>query len=133
MPSRRLTKNNSKISKSTAANKKLRVLMLTWEYPPYIVGGLGAHVGALAPALVRANVEVHVVTPRWKGGEPKEPIAANKLRGKSSTVYRVAPPVAGLTNFFADVQQTNLNLEEQGNALFDQLGGFDLIHAHDWL
>lgn len=132
MPSRKPTKNSSRTSKSTAS-KKLRVLMLTWEYPPYIVGGLGAHVGALAPALVRAGVEVHVVTPRWKGGEPIEPIGAKRSRGGSSAVYRVAPPVAGLTNFFADVQQTNLNLAEQGQALFDQLGGFDLIHAHDWL
>ncbi len=56
MPSRKPTRNSSKTSKSTAASKKLRVLMLTWEYPPYIVGGLGAHVGALAPALVRAGV-----------------------------------------------------------------------------
>lgn len=135
MPSRKPTTNNSRTSKSTAANKKLRVLMLAWEYPPYIVGGLGAHVAALAPALARAGVEVHVVTPRWKGGEPQEAIAAKKSRGRSSvsTVYRVDPPVAGLTNFFADVHQTNLNLEEQGHALYEQTGGFDIIHAHDWL
>ncbi len=109
--------------------------MLAWEYPPYIVGGLGAHVAALAPALARAGVEVHVVTPRWKGGEPRETIGARKSRGRlpGSMVHRVDPPVADLTNFFADVQQTNLNLEEQGHALFDQLGGFDIIHAHDWL
>lgn len=109
--------------------------MLSWEYPPYIVGGLGAHVAALAPALARAGVEVHVVTPRWKGGEPQEIIGSKKSRGRShaSTVCRVDPPVAGLTNFFADVQQTNLNLEEQGQALCDQFGGFDIIHAHDWL
>ncbi len=109
--------------------------MLSWEYPPHIVGGLGAHVAALAPALARAGAEVHVVTPRWKGGAAQETIGAKKTRGRASAsmVYRVDPPVAGLTNFFADVQQTNLNLEEQGHALFDQLGGFDVIHAHDWL
>jgi len=109
--------------------------MLSWEYPPHIVGGLGAHVAALAPALARAGVEVHVVTPRWKGGESQETIERKETRGRASasTVYRVDPPVAGLANFFADVQQTNLNLEEQGHALCDRMGGFHLIHAHDWL
>ncbi len=126
-------KNISKTRKSTAADKTLRVLMLSWEYPPHIVGGLGAHVGALAPALARAGVEVHLVTPRWKGGEPREKLGARSSRGRSSDVYRVEPPVAGLSNFFADVQQTNLNLEDQGNALFEKFGRFDLIHAHDWL
>ena len=134
MPSRKPLRSTSRTSKSTAS-KPLRVLMLSWEYPPHVVGGLGAHVAALAPALARAGVEVHVVTPRWEGGEPQEIIADKKPRARSSVsaVHRVDPPVAGLTNFFADVQQTNLNLEEQGQALFDQLGGFDLVHAHDWL
>ncbi len=134
MPSRKPLKSTSRTSKSTAS-KPLRVLMLSWEYPPHIVGGLGAHVAALAPALARAGVEVHVVTPRWKGGEPQEFIADQKPRARApaSAVYRVDPPVAGLTNFFADVQQTNLNLEEQGQTLYERFGGFDLIHAHDWL
>ncbi|HEX7586990.1 MAG TPA: glycosyltransferase family 4 protein, partial [Anaerolineae bacterium] len=135
MPSRKPSKNSSRTRKSTAANNKLRVLMLSWEYPPYIVGGLGAHVGALAPALARAGVEVHVVTPRWKGGEHEETIVAQKPRGRSSplTIHRVDPSVAGLTNFFADVHQTNLDLEKQGQSLNDQFGHFDIIHAHDWL
>ena len=123
--------------------KKLRVLMLSWEYPPYVVGGLGAHVAALAPALVRAGVQVHVVTPRWKGGEPQESLIADvgapriktrtRKRALPPSVFRVEPPVMNLGNFFADAQQTNLNLGEQAQALYDRVGGFDLIHAHDWL
>ncbi|MBM3130826.1 MAG: glycosyltransferase family 4 protein [Chloroflexi bacterium] len=116
--------------------KKLRVLMLSWEYPPNVVGGLGAHVAALAPALARAGVQVHVVTPRWKGGELREPLVAGARgarRALPPSVWRVEPPVLGLGNFFADAQQTNLNLGEQAQALYDRVGGFDLIHAHDWL
>jgi glycosyltransferase involved in cell wall biosynthesis len=116
--------------------KKLRVLMLSWEYPPYVVGGLGAHVAALAPALARAGVQVHVVTPRWKGGELRESLVAGARgarRALPPSVWRVEPPVMGLGNFFADAQQTNLNLGEQAQALYDRVGGFDLIHAHDWL
>jgi glycosyltransferase involved in cell wall biosynthesis len=36
-------------------------------------------------------------------------------------------------NFFSDVQQTNLNLESQAQELWEKHGGFDVIHAHDWL
>jgi glycosyltransferase involved in cell wall biosynthesis len=121
--------------------------MLSWEYPPHVVGGLGAHVTALVPALARAGVEVHLVTPRWVGGESRETIVGRKPRVArsrkslasqsrvlpSATVYRVDPPVAAMGNFYADTQQTNLNLEEQGQTLFDQCGAFDLIHAHEWL
>ena len=116
--------------------KKLQVLMLSWEYPPHVVGGLGAHVAALAPALVRAGVQVQVVTPRWKGGADQEPIVSAKSRARKTpppSVYRINPPVLRMGNFYADAQQTNLNLEEQAQKLYAQVGEFDLIHAHDWL
>jgi len=41
---------------------KLRILMLSWEYPPVVVGGLGRHVHALATSLATAGHEVTVVT-----------------------------------------------------------------------
>ncbi len=114
--------------------KKLRVLMLSWEYPPHVVGGLGAHVAALAPALARAGVQVYVVTPRLRGGDADEPlVAATRRRALPPSVWRVEPPVNRLDNFFADAQQTNLNLGEQAQALAARVGGFDVIHAHDWL
>lgn len=128
----------------------MRILMLSWEYPPHIVGGLGAHVAALVPALVRAGIQVQVVTPRWAGGTEQEPVVKaekEKRRRKSpkqsargrrkqsgiSWVHRVRPPVMSMGNFFADAQETNLDLEERAHFLFEDSGGFDLIHAHDWL
>ncbi|MEI7993116.1 MAG: glycogen/starch synthase, partial [Actinomycetota bacterium] len=38
----------------------MRVAMLSWEYPPLVVGGISAHVEGLAQALVRAGHEVVV-------------------------------------------------------------------------
>jgi glycosyltransferase involved in cell wall biosynthesis len=58
---------------------------------------------------------------------------ASRRRTLPPSVFRVEPPVNRLDNFFADVQQTNLNLGEQAQALSARVGGFDLIHAHDWL
>ena len=43
--------------------------MLSWEYPPVLVGGLGRHVHALAAALAAAGHEVTVVT-RHADGAP---------------------------------------------------------------
>ena len=103
----------------------MRVLMLSWEYPPYIVGGLGRHVAEIAPALVQAGIEVHLVTPRWAGGAPQE--ESNGL-----TVYRVDPPAAPAADFNTKAWQTNIKLEEEA-AKICQREGIRLIHNHDWL
>ena len=39
-----------------------RVLILSWEYPPIVEGGLARHVRKLSEQLVRDGVEVHVLT-----------------------------------------------------------------------
>lgn len=119
----------------------MKVLMLSWEYPPHNVGGLGKHVTELVPALARAGVEVHLLTPRWVGGmgeevlpmpAPVTPAAGAGATARPSTIYRVEPPHADMADFFTGAWRTNVAIEQQGKRLLDA-GGFDLIHAHDWL
>lgn len=38
------------------------MLLISWEYPPVIEGGLGRHVRKLSEQLVAGGVEVHVLT-----------------------------------------------------------------------
>ncbi|CEP66201.1 Glycoside hydrolase, families 57/38, central domain [Moorella glycerini] len=38
------------------------ILMLSWEFPPHHVGGLGIHVRDLAGALAQMGVKVHILT-----------------------------------------------------------------------
>ena len=45
----------------------MRVLMLSWEYPPVVVGGLGRHVHAVATRLARQGHEVVVLCRRDAG------------------------------------------------------------------
>lgn len=109
----------------------MRVLMLSWEYPPHIVGGLGKHVNELVPALGQEGVEVHLLTPGWVGGNHRQQVG-------NATIYRVDPPPhSELTDFFSDAQRTNWLLQAQGRTLVQTLqqsaGNFDIIHAHDWL
>lgn len=104
----------------------MRILMFSWEYPPYVVGGLGKHVAELIPALAKLpDVQVHLVTPRMRGGELVEQVGP-------VTIHRVEPPpVEG--DFYTSAWQTNLRLEEYAHQLCDETGAFDLVHVHDWL
>jgi glycogen(starch) synthase len=103
----------------------MRVLMLAWEYPPHVVGGLGRHVADIAPALAQQGVELYLVTPRWAGGDPVE-------EGPGLTVFRVDPPNVSTPDFYTAALQVNLKLEEVGAALCQE-ESIQLIHSHDWL
>lgn len=101
--------------------------MLSWEYPPHLIGGLGRHVTDLTDALAQIGVEVHVVTPNLHHGDRYE------ITAQGVHVHRVAvPPVADRT-FFPLTQELNVALRHAALELRRRVGGFDLIHAHDWL
>jgi glycogen(starch) synthase len=109
-----------------------RVLLLSWEYPPVIEGGLARHVRKLAEALVRQGVTVDVLT-RGIGG-------ASEIAGSGAaafggvTVHRVPEPdwPRDLDRFVAWVEQMNDDMLAAGEALAE-MHSYDLVHGHDWL
>jgi glycogen synthase len=103
----------------------MRILMLSWEYPPYIVGGLGQHVANLAPALAAQGVDVHVVTPLWT-------TAGESVELPGVTVHRI-PVVVGDGDIMEQALRVNQTLQAAARSLIEAKPGFDLIHAHDWL
>ena len=104
-----------------------RVLILSWEYPPLIEGGLARHVRKLSEGLVELGIEVHVLT---RGGEesPGEE-TVNGVR-----VHRVIEPIrpTDLGEFVAWVERMNADMLAAGVELGDRFD-FDLVHGHDWL
>jgi glycogen synthase len=104
-----------------------RVLILSWEYPPLIEGGLARHVRKLSEALVERGTEVHVLT---RGGEesPQEELMTGV------NVHRVMEPTrpADLNEFVAWVERMNSDMLAAGVDLGDRYD-FDLVHGHDWL
>src|SRR5213082_1555796 len=58
---------------TATAFRKRKLLMLSWEYPPVMVGGLGRHVHALATTLARAGHDVTVAT-RHAPGAPLDEV-----------------------------------------------------------
>jgi glycogen synthase len=105
----------------------MRVLMLSWEYPPHMVGGLGRHVMCLAPALVEQGVSVCVLTPLLRDAAPYEQTAAGVH------VHRVAVPNTQEQGSVAFAQEANVLLANAAHELQRDGGDFALIHAHDWL
>src|SRR4051812_33017171 len=53
-------------------HRALRVLMVSWEYPPAVIGGLGRHVEGLASALATAGHEITVLTRAVPGAPERE-------------------------------------------------------------
>jgi glycogen synthase len=104
----------------------VRVLILSWEYPPIVEGGLARHVRKLSEQLVALGVEAHVVT---RGGGR---LSATEDR-HGVTVHRVrepAFPTDDLDAFIAWVELMNADMRAAGLGLDCS---FDLVHSHDWL
>ncbi|HVA19522.1 MAG TPA: glycosyltransferase family 4 protein [Solirubrobacteraceae bacterium] len=108
-----------------------RVLLLSWEYPPVIEGGLARHVCKLAQALVRQGVAVDVLT-RGTAGEAEGAASAGPAGGVN--VHRVREPgwPRDLDRFVAWVDQMNEDMLAAGEALAQE-HSYDLVHGHDWL
>jgi glycogen(starch) synthase len=110
-----------------------RVLILSWEYPPVIEGGLARHVRKLAEALVRQGVTVDVLT-RGVGAEFELDGPTGPQERGGVTVHRVREPgwPRDLDRFVAWVEQMNEDMLAAGEALAQE-NSYDLIHGHDWL
>ncbi|HEX7713031.1 MAG TPA: glycosyltransferase family 4 protein [Bacillota bacterium] len=101
-------------------------LMLSWEFPPKIVGGIARHVYDLSLALLKQGVDVTVITCDMQGAAKYEEIHGIK-------VHRVPMSNPSPPDFLTWVLQLNLNMIEQANRLAFAGTTFDVIHAHDWL
>jgi glycogen synthase len=104
-----------------------RVLILSWEYPPLIEGGLARHVRKLSEGLTRQGVEVHVLT-RGGADSPQEEVVHDVH------IHRVLEPTRprDLGEFVAWVERMNSDMLAAGVELGDRFD-FDLVHGHDWL
>lgn len=104
----------------------MKILMLTWEYPPRIVGGIARVVHDLSHKLVKLGNEVTVVT--YKEGDVPE-----FENDKGVKVYRVQNYMIHPNNFTDWIMQLNFNLTSKASQIINEQGKFDCIHAHDWL
>ncbi len=118
----------------------MRVLLISWEYPPLVQGGLGRHVHKLSEQLAAGGVELHVLT-RGAGagaGHGLDPPGADATPTEEMLggvlVHRVREPpfTEDLDAFLGWVAGMNRDLRRRGNELCAE-ARFDLVHSHDWL
>ena len=104
----------------------MKILMLTWEYPPRVVGGISRVVYDLSHRLIKDGHEVTVVT--YRDGE-----VPYYEDDKGVKVYRVDNYMIQPNNFIDWILQLNFNMVERASQIIAEQGKFDVIHAHDWL
>ena len=104
----------------------MKILMLTWEYPPRIVGGIARVVHDLSKRLIKDGHDVTVVT--YRDGDT--PYYEND---KGVEVYRVDNYMIRPNNFIDWIMQLNFNMVAKASEIIAKEGKFDVIHAHDWL
>ena len=115
----------------------MRIVMMTWEYPPRIVGGISRHVEELSWALVERGVSVDVVTCAFADAADEEVV-------RGVAVHRVHP-YSPTNDFVHWVQQLNAAMYDRAVGLLNESSdvirdprsfGSEaavLIHAHDWV
>jgi glycogen(starch) synthase len=110
-------------------SQPVRVMLLSWEYPPVMVGGLGRHVHALATSLAAAGHRVTVVT-RHAENAPLEELrdGVRILRAPED------PPAFPLATdaLLAWTMAFNHSLTRAALRA-SATEEFDIVHAHDWL
>ena len=104
----------------------MKILMLTWEYPPRVVGGISRVVHDLSRTLLKDGHDVTVVT--YRDGD-----APYFEDDKGVKVYRVDNYIINSNNFIDWIMQMNFNMVAKANEIMLKEGDFDVIHAHDWL
>ena len=106
---------------------ELTVMMLTWEFPPRIIGGISPHVYYLSKSLARNGIKVYVVTCDFPGAPQHEVVDGVEIFRIDS--YKNPSP-----DFATWVFLMNVNMQKEAAALVNSLDGkVDVFHAHDWL
>jgi glycogen synthase len=105
----------------------MRVLMLSWEYPPLVYGGLSRHVHGLSESLAEGGHEVVVVTQHTDDTPPDAMV--NGVR-----VIRVPqdPPLVPIDDLLAWTMALDHALTRAAVAVGSTWRP-DVVHGHDWL
>ncbi len=107
--------------------RELTVMMLTWEFPPRIIGGISPHVYHLSKNLAKNGVKVCVVTCDFPGAPQHEVVDGVE-------VFRIDSYKNPSPDFATWVYLMNVNMQKEAAALVNRLNGrVDIFHAHDWL
>jgi glycogen synthase len=118
---------------------RVKVLMVSWEYPPVVIGGLGRHVHHLSTALAAAGHDVVVLSRRPTGTDPSTHPSSDDISEGVRVVAAAQDPHE--FSFSTDMMawtlamghamiRAGLSLKQQHT---NRAWRPDVVHAHDWL
>ena len=107
--------------------------MVSWEYPPVVIGGLGRHVHHLATELVAAGHDVVVLSRRPTGTDPSTHPTTDETSEGVRVIAAAQDPheFAFGTDMMAWTLAMGHSMTRAGLTLRDWRP--DVVHAHDWL
>ncbi len=117
----------------------VKILMVSWEYPPVVIGGLGRHVHHLSTALAAAGHEVVVLSRRPTGTDPSTHPSSDEVVDGVRVIAAAQDPHE--FSFGADMMAWTLAMGHsmiRAGLSLKRRGGNrpwrpDVVHAHDWL
>ncbi|OBG21333.1 glycogen synthase [Mycolicibacterium celeriflavum] len=116
----------------------MKILMVSWEYPPVVVGGLGRHVHHLATALAEGGHEVVVLSRRPTNTDPSTHPSTDDIAEGVRVIAAAQDPHE--FDFGSDMMAWTLAMGHAmvraGLGVRDRRGRPwrpDVVHAHDWL
>jgi len=113
--------------RNSQLTQELTVMMLTWEFPPRIIGGISPHVYHLSKSLAKNGVKVYIVTCDFPGAPQHEVI-------DDVEIFRIDSYKNPSPDFATWVYLMNINMQKEAAALMNSLNEkVDIFHAHDWL
>jgi len=105
------------------------ILMISHEYPPYLVGGKAIHVQELSRGLVRAGHTVHVFSYNME--------RTFTLQDQGVCVHFLQFPLAGRNHQYdldlCELVLLNRKLADHARQFFVDKQPPDIIHAHEWI
>ncbi len=117
----------------------MKILMVSWEYPPVVIGGLGRHVHHLSTALADAGHDIVVLSRRPTGTDPSTHPSSDEISENVRVVAAAQDPheftfgtdmMAWTLAMGHAMVRAGLTLKERNS---DQPWRPDVVHAHDWL
>ncbi|HXO79531.1 MAG TPA: glycosyltransferase family 4 protein [Mycobacterium sp.] len=117
----------------------MKILMVSWEYPPVVIGGLGRHVHHLSTALAAAGHDVVVLSRRPTGTDPSTHPSSDEINQRVRVVAAAQDPhefsfgndmMAWTLAMGHAMVRVGLSLKDRRR---DRAWKPDVVHAHDWL
>ncbi len=113
----------------------MKILLVSWEYPPVVIGGLGRHVYQLATALAADGHEVVVLGRRPAGTDPSTHPTTDEVSEGVRVIAAAHDPHE--FEFGPDMMAWTLAMghamTRAGLRLHTDGWRPDVVHAHDWL